>query len=237
MNRKGSLYLIPVGMGNNDAQRIIPPFNNQVIKEIKHFVTENGKTARAFLKDAVKDIVLQDLFYYELNHHTKPAEIETYLKLLMHGNDVGLMSEAGCPGIADPGAELVKLAHLNNIKVIPLIGPSSILLTIMASGLNGQNFAFNGYLPKDKHERIRKIKELEKFSYSKNQTQYFIETPYRNTQLINELFTTLSPVTNLVIASSITTGDEFISMKCIADWKKTTLPNLDKKPCMFGIGN
>jgi len=237
MNRKGSLYLIPVGMGNNDAQRIIPPFNNQVIKEIKHFVTENGKTARAFLKDAVKDIVLQDLFYYELNHHTKPAEIETYLKLLMHGNDVGLMSEAGCPGIADPGAELVKLAHLNNIKVIPLVGPSSILLTIMASGLNGQNFAFNGYLPKDKHERIRKIKELEKLSYSKNQTQYFIETPYRNTQLINELFTTLSPVTNLVIASSITTGDEFISMKCIADWKKTTLPNLDKKPCMFGIGN
>jgi len=237
MNRKGSLYLIPVGMGNNDVQRIIPPFNNQVIKEIKHFVTENGKTARAFLKDAVKDIVLQDLFYYELNHHTKPAEIETYLKLLMHGNDVGLMSEAGCPGIADPGAELVKLAHLNNIKVIPLIGPSSILLTIMASGLNGQNFAFNGYLPKDKHERIRKIKELEKLSYSKNQTQYFIETPYRNTQLINELFTALSPVTNLVIASSITTGDEFISMKCIADWKKTTLPNLDKKPCMFGIGN
>lgn len=237
MNKKGTLYLIPVGMGNNDSQRIIPEYNISILKELKHFVTENGKTARAYLKDTIKDIVLQNLFYYELNHHTNPQDIFTYLKLLLDGNQVGLMSEAGCPGIADPGAELVKLAHKNNIRVVPLIGPSSILLTIMASGLNGQNFAFNGYLPKDKHERIKKIKELEKLSFSKNQSQYFIETPYRNSQLISELFTTLSPNTNLVIASSITTSDEFITMKSVAEWKKSTMPNLDKKPCMFGLGN
>ena len=237
MNKKGTFYLIPVGMGNNDSQRIIPEYNISIIKELKHFVTENGKTARAFLKDTIKDIVLQDLFYYELNHHTKPEELTVFLKLLLDGNSIGLMSEAGCPGIADPGAELLKLAHKNNIRVVPLIGPSSILLTIMASGLNGQNFAFNGYLPKDKHDRVRKLKELEKLSLSKNQSQYFIETPYRNSQLINELLTTLSPATHLIIACSITTADEYISMKSIADWKKITLPNFDKKPCMFGIGN
>jgi 16S rRNA (cytidine1402-2'-O)-methyltransferase len=236
MNKKGTLYLIPVGMGNNDAQRIIPAFNSSIINELKHFVTENGKTARAFLKATVEGIVLQELNYYELNQHTKQEELASYLTLLLDGNDVGLMSEAGCPGIADPGADLVKLAHKNSIRVVPLVGPSSILLTIMASGLNGQNFAFNGYLPKDKNDRIKKIKELEKLCFSKQQSQYFIETPYRNSQLISELLHTLSPATYLIIASSITTAEESIVMRSVAEWKKLTPPNFDKKPCMFGIG-
>jgi 16S rRNA (cytidine1402-2'-O)-methyltransferase len=237
MNKTGTLYLLPVGMGNNDPERIIPFFNLSVIKELKHLVTENGKTARAFLKKAVPGIILQEINYYELNNFTKPSELLNMLDILLSGSDVGLMSEAGCPGIADPGAELVLLAHNNNVKVAPLVGPSSILLTIMASGLNGQQFTFNGYLPKDKHERFKKIKELEKLCFSKQQTQYFIETPYRNEQLINELLTTLSPITKLVIASSITTPEEFICTKFISEWKKTKLSNMDKKPCMFGIGS
>ena len=237
MNNAGTLYLLPVGMGNNDPERIIPFFNLSVIKELKHLVTENGKTARTFLKQAVPGIILQEINYYELNNFTKPEELSNMINILLSGSDLGLMSEAGCPGIADPGAELVLLAHKNNIKVVPLIGPSSILLTIMASGLNGQHFTFNGYLPKDKHERIKKIKELEKLCFSKQQTQYFIETPYRNEQLINELLSTLSPSTKLVIASSITTTEEFICTKIISDWKKHKTPNLDKKPCIFGIGS
>jgi len=237
MNNAGTLYLLPVGMGNNDPERIIPFFNLSVIKELKHLVTENGKTARTFLKQAVPGIILQEINYYELNNFTKSEELSNMINILLSGSDLGLMSEAGCPGIADPGAELVLLAHKNNIKVVPLIGPSSILLTIMASGLNGQHFTFNGYLPKDKHERLKKIKELEKLCFSKQQAQYFIETPYRNEQLINELLSTLSPSTKLVIASSITTNEEFICTKIISDWKKHKTPNLDKKPCIFGIGS
>ena len=237
MKKTGTLYLIPVGMGNNDPDRIIPVYNLSIINGLKHLVTENGKTARAFLKQAIPGIILQEINYHELNNFTKADELADMLELLLQGNDVGLMSEAGCPGIADPGAELVLLAHENNIRVVPLVGPSSILLTIMASGLNGQNFTFNGYLPKDKHERIKKIKELEKLCFSKQQAQYFIETPYRNQQLINELLANLSPVTKLVIASSITTSDELICTKHVSDWKKTNLKGLDKKPCLFGIGS
>lgn len=236
MDKKGTLYLLPVGMGNNDSLRIIPDFNIEIISNLKYFVTENGKTARQFLKSIKKDIILQDLTYFELNNHTESEELNSYIDLLLKGESVGLMSEAGCPGIADPGADLVRLAHKFNIRVIPLVGPSSILLTIMASGLNGQNFAFNGYLPKDKQNRAQKIKELEKLCFSKNQAQYFIETPYRNLQLYTELITILNPTTDLVIACDLTTSNEIIRTKSIMDWKKTPTPPIDKKPCMFGIG-
>lgn len=233
---KGILYLIPVGMGNNNAHKIIPPYNIDVITQLKHFIVENGKTARAFLKDVIPGIVLQELHYYELNQHTKDMQVFDLLKPLQNGENVGLMSEAGCPAVADPGAEIVRLAHKNGIKVVPLVGPSSILMAIMASGLSGQNFAFNGYLPKEKHERSKRIKDLEKTATSRFQSQFFIETPYRNDQLLAELLQTLSPLTNLVIACDITTDTEYIKMKPVAEWKKNIPPSFSKRPCMFGIG-
>lgn len=233
---KGTLYLLPSGMGNNDPLRIIPQYNIHVMLSIKHFIVENGKTARAFLKDTVPGIVLQERNYYELNNHTEAKDFVEYLKPLNAGEDVGLMSEAGCPGIADPGAEIVKLAHEQGIKVVPLVGPSSIFMALMASGFNGQSFAFNGYLPKDKHERSRKIKEYERIAATKNQSQLFIETPYRNEQLLQELLQTLPPAAKLLIACDITTANEYIKTKYVADWKKQTLPDLSKRPCIFGIG-
>ena len=227
---------MPSGMGNNDPLRIIPQYNIHVMLSIKHFIVENGKTARAFLKDTVPGIVLQERNYYELNNHTEAKDFVEYLKPLNAGEDVGLMSEAGCPGIADPGAEIVKLAHEQGIKVVPLVGPSSIFMALMASGFNGQSFAFNGYLPKDKHERSRKIKEYERIAATKNQSQLFIETPYRNEQLLQELLQTLPPAAKLLIACDITTANEYIKTKYVADWKKQTLPDLSKRPCIFGIG-
>ncbi|HEY1039795.1 MAG TPA: SAM-dependent methyltransferase [Bacteroidia bacterium] len=233
---KGTLYLLPSGMGNNDPLRIIPQYNIHIMSSIKHFIVENGKTARVFLKDTVPGIVLQERSYYELNNHTEAKDFVEYLKPLTAGENVGLMSEAGCPGIADPGAEIVKLAHEQGIKVVPLVGPSSIFMALMASGFNGQSFAFNGYLPKDKHERSRKIKEYERMAATKNQSQLFIETPYRNEQLLQELLQTLPPASKLLIACDITTANEYIKTKYVADWKKQTLPDLSKRPCIFGIG-
>lgn len=233
---KGTLYLLPVGMGNNEAGKIIPPYNIEIMSRLQHFIVENGKTARAFLKEVVPGIVLQERNYYELNNHTHPNEYLQLIQPLLKGEDVGLMSEAGCPGIADPGAEVVKIAHAHKLKVVPLVGPSSILMALMASGFNGQNFSFNGYLPKDKTERSRKIKDLERLAVSRNQSQLFIETPYRNEQLLQELMQQLSPGTRLLIACDITTENEFIRSAYISDWKKEQLPELSKRPCIFGIG-
>lgn len=227
---------MPSGMGNNDPFKIIPAYNVEVMGSLNHFIVENGKTARAFLKEAVQGIVLQEKKYYELNNHTEAKDFVEYMKPLHAGENVGLMSEAGCPGIADPGAEIVKLAHDQNIKVVPLVGPSSIFMALMASGFNGQSFAFNGYLPKDKQERTRKIKELERLAATKNQAQLFIETPYRNEQLLEELLHVLPPASKLLIACDITTPNEYIKTKFVADWKKQTLPGLSKRPCIFGIG-
>jgi 16S rRNA (cytidine1402-2'-O)-methyltransferase len=233
---KGTLYLLPSGMGNNTASRIIPAYNVEVMATLKHFIVENGKTARAFLKDTVPGIVLQERNYYELNNHTHPNEYLALVKPLLAGEDVGLMSEAGCPGIADPGAEVVKIAHAQNIKVVPLVGPSSIFMALMASGFNGQSFAFNGYLPKDKSERKNKLKELERLANTRNQSQLFIETPYRNEQLWQELLQHLSPAMKILVACDITTDKEFIRSHYVADWKKGPAPDISKKPCIFGIG-
>ncbi|MDP2386065.1 MAG: SAM-dependent methyltransferase [Bacteroidota bacterium] len=233
---KGTLYLLPSGMGTNDPFKIIPAYNVQVMGTLNHFIVENGKTARAFLKEAVPGIVLQEKTYYELNNHTEAKDFVEYMKPLHAGENIGLMSEAGCPGIADPGAEIVKLAHDQNIKVVPLVGPSSIFMALMASGFNGQSFAFNGYLPRERQERSRKIKEFERLAATKNQAQLFIETPYRNEQLLEELLNVLPLASKLLIACDITTSNEYIKTKFVADWKKQTLPNLSKRPCIFGIG-
>lgn len=233
---KGILYLLPSGMGTNDPFKIIPAYNVEVMGTLTHFIVENGKTARAFLKEAVPGIVLQEKLYYELNNHTEPKDFVEYMKPLHAGENIGLMSEAGCPGIADPGAEIVKLAHDQNIKVVPLVGPSSIFMALMASGFNGQSFAFNGYLPRERQERSRKIKEFERLAATKNQSQLFIETPYRNTQLLEELLNILPPASKLLIACDITTPNEYIKTKYVVDWKKQTIPDLSKRPCIFGIG-
>lgn len=233
---KGILYLIPVSMGNNNAAKIVPTYNLEIISSLKHFIVENGKTARTFIKDVIPGVVLQELNYYELNQHTKEMDVHSLINPLLKGENIGLMSEAGCPAVADPGAEVVRLAHRHAIKVVPLVGPSSILMSIMASGLSGQNFAFNGYLPKEKNDRTRRIKEFEKTATTRAQSQFFIETPYRNDQMIAELLATLSPVTNLLIACDITCDTEYIKMKPVAEWKKNALPSFSKRPCMFGIG-
>ena len=230
----GNLYLIPVTLGEQDPLQVIPAYNIAVINQLTHFVCEEGKSARRFLKSINLVKPLQELFFYELNEHSNPADSADLLKPLFNGKDMGLMSDAGCPGIADPGAELVKLAHKNGIKVIPLVGPSSILLALMASGFNGQNFAFNGYLPKEKSMRTKKLKELEKLAYSNNQTQLFIETPYRNIQLFEELISTLNPSTMLQLACNISLPDEYIKSLPLAQWKRMK-PDIHKKPCIFAV--
>ncbi len=229
----GTLYLIPVTLGG-ELSKVIPSYNITVINSLRYFVCEEGKSARQFLKQAGITRPLQEMVFYELNEHSKAEEINELIKPLVEGQHVGLMSEAGCPGVADPGAALVKLAHRKGIKVVPLTGPSSILLALMASGFNGQNFAFNGYLPKEKSQRIKRIRELEKLTFTQLQTQLFIETPYRNIQLLEELTTILSPATLILLACNISLDDEFIKVLPAGEWKKLK-PDIHKKPCMFGI--
>jgi 16S rRNA (cytidine1402-2'-O)-methyltransferase len=227
------LYLVPTPLNDENIVPLTVPYNIDVIKTCSNFVVEELRTARRFLKALDRNINIDALTFHELNEHTPEGELATIFKTVSQNEKTVLMSEAGCPGVADPGAALVKLAHKNNIRVIPLIGPSSILMAIMASGFNGQSFAFNGYLPKEKTERAKKIKELEKLSH--RQPQWFIETPYRNMQLLDELVATLSPETKICLAANITAANEFIHTKKVNDWKKEK-PDLNKIPCVFGIG-
>lgn len=231
---KGTLYLFPVTLGETSVQSVIPQFNIELIRSVVFFIAEDAKNARRFLKACqYPDITKAEIF--ELNQHTKPEEIISLLKPLLDGNHVGLLSDAGCPGIADPGAEVVKLAHQKQIKVTPLVGPSSILLTIMGSGFNGQNFCFNGYLPIEKPHRIKRMKELEQWVYKNNQSQFFIETPYRNNQMLEDLLQNLNPETLLCLGINITIGSEKIVTKKVSDWKKNQVPDLHKIPVVFGI--
>lgn len=234
MKTLGILYLLPVALGECDLENVLPKRNLDLVKTLIYFVAENAKEARAFLKQcAYPEISRAQLSL--INQHVKPDELNTFLEPLMQGNNMGLMSDAGCPGIADPGADIIKLAHKKGIKVVPLVGPSSIVLSIMASGFNGQNFAFNGYLPIDKTERSRRIKELENVCLKFKQAQYFIETPYRNGNVFEDLLKTLQPSTQLLVATNITLIDECIFVKPISAWKKTTAPDFFKKPTVFGI--
>lgn len=227
-----ALYLVPVTLGDTEIDKVLPVYNREIVRGIKYFVVENIRTARRFLKKVDKDIDIDSLTFYELNKHTSAEDVSTYVKPLIDGNPVGVISEAGCPAIADPGADVVAIAQLKGLKVIPLVGPSSILMSLMASGFNGQSFAFHGYLPIDKSDRVKKIKHLEQLVYSEKQTQIFIETPYRNNKMVDDLIQVCRPQTRLCIASNITCDDEYIRTKTLKDWKKSHI-DLSKVPCIF----
>ena len=231
---KGILYLIPSPLGENAPMEVLPLTVRKVIGEVTHFIVENEKDARRFIKriSPKKDQSLLQL--YPLNKFTSPEEILTYLDPIQEGITMGVISDAGCPGVADPGAEIVKMAHRKNIVVRPLVGPSSILLALMSSGLNGQNFAFNGYLPIDKSKRQKEIKKLEKKSFDYNQSQLFIETPYRNDQLLQDSLKTLDRNTEVCVACDISLPSEYIKTFTVKQWKKIKL-ELHKRPAIFII--
>lgn len=229
----GNLFLIPNTLGDTEILGVIPSEVIKIIKQIKVFASENPKNTRRYLKKIDKGINVDELTFLELNEHSERKDVEVCLSWLAN-NDIGIISEAGCPGIADPGAELVALAHAHNYRVIPLVGPSSILLALIASGFNGQNFSFNGYLPIKANERTRALKNYEKQSAAEHRTQIFIETPYRNLKLFEEIVQTLHPTTLLSIACDITTENEYIKTLTIQDWKKQK-PNINKRPAIFSI--
>ena len=229
---KPTLYLIPVPLGETSIERVLPSYNREIIVGIKHFIVENIRTARRFLKKVENSIDIDELTFYELNKHTNPNDIIDYLMPISKGFSVGIISESGCPAIADPGSDVVAIAQQKKYPVVPLVGPSSILLSMMASGFNGQSFAFIGYLPVDSGERVKKIKQLENRIFNEHQTQIFIETPYRNMKLVEELIKNCNSSAKLCIAMNITCDDEYIRTRPIKEWAKG-LPDLSKKNCIF----
>ena len=229
-----ALYLLPVTLGDTAIDKVLPAYNAGIIREIKHFIVEDVRSARRFLKKVDREIDIDTLSFYPLNKHTSPEDISGYLNPLAEGHSMGVISEAGCPAVADPGADVVAIAQRRNLKVVPLVGPSSIILSVMASGFNGQSFAFHGYLPIDASERTNTIKKLEGRIYSEHQTQLFIETPYRNNKLAEELIRTCRPSTKLCIASNITCEDEYIHTRPVKEWAGK-VPDLSKKPTIFLI--
>ena len=233
-NLKGKLYLLPVMLGDNDPNEVLPITVSRTMDFINDYVVENSKAARKFIKAINPAKVQAELNLFELNKHTDEKEIKTFIKPLLEGKNMGLMSDAGCPGVADPGAAVVKLAHENGIQVVPLVGPSSILLAMMASGMNGQSFAFNGYLPIDKSDKKQELKRLEKLSFDKNQSQIFIETPYRNNNILDDLISILQPNTHICVACDITLPTEYIKTATANQWKKIKV-DLHKRPCIFII--
>jgi len=228
----GTLYLIPTPLGDGELAWIIPDAVRQRAAKLEHYIVEHPKTARRFLRQAGCVQPLQKISMSILDEHTPNSQLPALLAPLLEGADVGLLSEAGCPAIADPGAALVRLAHQRNLRVVPLVGPSSILLALMASGLNGQCFAFQGYLPIEASKRVKKIAELEKESILRSQTQIFIETPYRNQKLMELLVSMCRPDTRLCIACNLTLPDEHVATRTIGQWKDYS-PDLDKKPSIF----
>jgi len=233
-NPKGKLYLIPTTLGESDPMDVLPQTVKRAIDFIDYYIVENEKTARRFIKAVNAQKVQAELKISLLNKHTEVSEHNAMIKPCLEGINVGLMSEAGCPGVADPGAVIVKIAHEKGIQVVPLVGPSSILLAMMASGMNGQSFAFNGYLPIDKSDKKSALKNFEKMSSDKNQSQIFIETPYRNNKLLEDILSALQPNTHLCIAADITLPTEYIKTLRVADWKKTKV-DLHNRPTIFII--
>lgn len=228
----GKLYLIPNTLGSAETTHIIPPDVAQIAVKLRHFIVEEIRSARRFLRILDRQMDIDNSQFMMLNKHTTPAQRSEYLKPLKAGHDVGIISEAGCPGVADPGADVVKMAHEAGIQVVPMVGPSSILLAMMASGMNGQNFAFNGYLPIKKDERIKTISQLEQRSRGEKQSQIFMETPFRNNYLADDIIHTCNENTRLCIAYNLTLPDEFVVTKPISQWKGK-LPDLTKKPTIF----
>lgn len=234
MAEKGKLYLIPSPLGDNDPTEVIPQPVLDSLKGFRTFVVEEIRTARRYLSKAGLKGTIGELEFHELNEHTEQSTVEGYLKLFDNGNDVALISEAGLPAVADPGAQLVALAHRLGIEVVPAVGPSSLMMSLMASGLNGQSFAFCGYIPAKTEERKSKLKLLEKISGQLKQTQIIIETPYRNDSLFKDILSTCSPSTRLCVAANITMPDAFIKTKTVSQWKKENLI-IGKRPCVFLI--
>ncbi|MGY3795456.1 SAM-dependent methyltransferase [uncultured Aquimarina sp.] len=234
LDPKGKLYLIPTRLGDDVPLEVLPISIKKVLEQVNHYIVENEKPARRFIKKVSPSKSQRSLIIHSVNKYTDATEIPNYLAPCLNGESIGLLSDAGCPGIADPGAEVVRLAHEKGIQVTPLVGPSSIFLAMMSSGMNGQNFCFNGYLPIDKADRKSTIKSLEKNSLEKNQAQIFIETPYRNDKMLADLTTILNPNTRLCIASDITLTTEYIRTKTVEEWRKEQI-ELHKKPTIFII--
>ena len=231
---KGKLYLIPSPLGDNEPAEVIPAPVLELLKSISTYVVEEARTVRRYLSRAGLKGHIEELRLVELNEHTTPAEVEAMLPLFDEGNNVGLISEAGLPAVADPGAALVALCHRHGIEVVPQVGPSSLMLALMGSGLNGQSFAFRGYLPAKTDERRAAIREVEKLSGALHQTQIFIETPYRNDALLADLLANLSPQTRLCLAADLTLESQTIRTMSVAEWKKIGF-SVGKRPCVFWI--
>ena len=229
---KGRLLLIPSPLGDNDPLEVIPSPVLDALQSISTFVVEEVRTARRYLSKAGLKGKIGDLEFHQLNEHTTPAEVESYLSLFDDGRDVGLITEAGLPAVADPGAQLVALCHRHGIEVIPFVGPSSLMLALMASGLNGQSFAFLGYLPAKTEERRAALRNIEKRSSAANQTQIFIETPYRNDSLFKDILSSCQGRTRITVAANITMPDAYIRTLSVAQWKKENLV-IGKRPCVF----
>ena len=227
-----ALYLFPVTLGDTPLDTVLPARNMALIRHIRHFIVEDVRTARRFLKKADREIDIDSLTFYPLNKHTSPEAISDYLKPLEQGMSMGVMSEAGCPAVADPGADVVAIAQRKGLKVVPLVGPSSIILSVMGSGFNGQSFAFHGYLPIEADARTKALKQLEQRVYAESQTQLFIETPYRNHKMLEDILRVCRPQTKLCIAANLTCEGEFIRTRSVKDWKGR-LPDLSKIPCIF----
>jgi 16S rRNA (cytidine1402-2'-O)-methyltransferase len=227
-----SLYLIPVLLGDTPVEKVLPSYNKDVILRIRHFIVEDVRSARRFLKKVERDIDIDALTFYPLNEHTSPEALSGYLEPLIGGEDMGVLSEAGCPAIADPGADVVAIAQRKGLNVVPLVGPSSILLAVMGSGFSGQSFAFHGYLPIDPDERAKKLKILEQRAYTEKQTQMFIETPYRNQRMAEDILRHCRPQTQLCIAANLTCEGEYIKTRTVKEWRNG-VPDLSKLPCIF----
>ncbi|MDR0422820.1 MAG: SAM-dependent methyltransferase [Proteiniphilum sp.] len=229
-----ALYLIPVTLGDTPTEQVIPPYNIRVASRLKYFIVENVRSARRFLKKCNPETDIDAITFCELNKHTDKSRIADYLSPLKAGESIGILSEAGCPAVADPGAAAVAIAQQEGYRVVPLAGPSSMLMAIMASGFNGQSFTFHGYLPVDADERAKKLKQLEAKAYADDQTQIFIETPYRNMKLAEEILQHCKPQTRLCIAVNISCDDESVVTRSMKAWKNR-LPDMHKKPAVFLI--
>lgn len=231
--KKGTVYLFPVTLGNNEnISKVIPAYNYEILFGIKVFIVENIRSARRFIKKSGHPLPIDEMQFFELNKRTPEEDLYSFLQPAENGEDMGVLSEAGTPAVADPGAAVINIAHRKNIRVVPLVGPNSIILALMASGFNGQQFCFHGYLPIESHQQAKKIREIEQDAWRKNTSQLFIETPYRNNKMVENLIRTCKPQTLLCVACNLTLSSEKIITRSIAGWKKETA-DLNKKPAVF----
>ena len=230
---KGVLYLLPTTLGDSDLSAVLPILNQKIAISLRYFIVEELRTARRFLKKVDAGFDIDGSRFFVLNEHTSPQQVSDFLAPLRDGQDMGLLSEAGCPAVADPGADAVAIAQQEGIKVVPLVGPSSILLALMGSGFNGQRFSFRGYLPLEAGTRAKEWKRMETRIYQESETQIFIEAPYRNCKLVADLLAHCLPTTRLCIACDLTLPDQLLVTRTVAQWRQTGIPDIDKRPTIF----